>query len=108
MVLFKPTTTRGIFFIRCAEHLLLGAILGGVVELISKYMSKEYGKPLGMLFQSFSLIFVMYMVKYHLSINIGNQWQQMTEGILFVAMYFGLQSTLYSNINYYFSKIIII
>lgn len=108
MKIFSPDTDKGKFFMRAAEHLLLGALLGALVEIISQHMTDEYGRPIGILFQSFSLILVMYLIKFHFSGTIGDQWQQITEGILFVAMYFGLQTTLYANINYYIKKLIVI
>ena len=94
------------FILLCLLNAILGILVGGLIEITSKYADVKYGHMISLIYQiSINIIFLA-VIRYYLFPYLIIQLQSLTPGLFFVAFYFGLQSTLYSNSIILVQKII--
>jgi len=84
-----------------AYFALPAIILGIICEKISSYLQRTFNlSPLvAIVLQLILATLILYIVEIHISSEYGSYWQNITPGLFFVSIYFGSQSSLYTNIN---------
>lgn len=86
-----------VFFLLCIVYTVLGSIVGGSFEILTKKINKKYGYSISLVYQIIiNAIFLSLMRFYILPIFVI-QLQTITYGLLFSATYFGIQFSLYNN-----------
>jgi len=86
-----------IFVLLCLFHVVMGILIGGLIEGASRYIDIKYGNMVSLLFQIILNILTLSILRYYAAPIFIIQLQSITAGLLFVALYFGIQSTLYTN-----------
>jgi len=87
------------FIILIIINTLASIILGAFIEKTSRYIDKKFGSKIAIAFQLTALLFVLYIIQFHVSKFFAYQWQQITPGLFFAAIYFSMQSTLFTNLS---------
>mgnify|MGYP001003832233 CR=1 FL=1 len=87
------------FIVLTIINILSGIILGAFVEKISRYVNKKFGSKIAIIFQLTILLLILYVIQFYMSIFFAHQWQTITPGIFFVAIYFSIQTTLFTNLT---------
>lgn len=88
------------YYYNCLLFGIPGVYLGLIIESFFVYETKKKGKcfVLGIK-QLLVNIFILYIIQVHISDTFASQWQENTPGIFFVAMFFGVQTTMYNNLS---------
>lgn len=88
------------YFKVTALYVLPGIVIGVLCEKITRYLQTKYKlNPLvAIIIQLFIISVVLYLIEFYVSPEYGSNWQSITPGLFFVSVFFGLQSSLYSNI----------
>jgi len=95
------------FGLKCFGFAIPGIILGTLVERVIERLKKEKNfSPVNLLFiQIFLSSVVLYIVQHFVSNRYAEEWQSTTPALLFVSLFFGVQSSLAKNsleaANYY-------
>jgi hypothetical protein len=84
-----------------AFHTLPAIVLGLMCEKTIYYIQHKYKlKPITAIFLQLCLITLLfYVIELQISQSYGSQWQDITPGLFFISIFFGSQSSLYTNIN---------
>ena len=83
-----------------AYHVIPAIILGVICEKLNNYLQIKYKiQPLvAVCLQLIIAIFFLYIIEIYICPSCGVEWQAITPGLFFVSLFFGLQTSLYSNI----------
>lgn len=89
------------YFLECFIYAILGILFGLTVDHLSLTLQKKYQlSPELMLFlQLIWLIGIIAFLELFVSKEFAAAWQDGTEGIFFVGMFFGMQFNFYQNIT---------
>ena len=81
-------------------HVVPAIFFGVICEKISNYLQLKYTIPplVAVCLQLVLAIFFLYMIEIYICPSCGIEWQAITPGLFFVSIFFGLQTSLYSNI----------
>jgi len=82
-------------------HTVSAIIIGVLCEKTCNYIQLRFKmSPLFMLCLQLVLsIFLLYLIEIYICPSCGVEWQAITPGLFFVSIFFGLQTSLYSNIS---------
>lgn len=83
-----------------ALYVFPAIILGVVCEKIIRYIQTTYqlNASIMIIIQLFLATLFLYIVEHYVSPKYGSNWQEITPGLFFVSIFFGLQSSLYTNV----------
>jgi len=94
------------FILLCLLNAILGILIGGLIEITSEHIDVKYGHMLSLIYQISINVVILAIIRYYLFPYLIIQLQSITPGLFFVALYFGLQSFLYTNSMIFIKKII--
>lgn len=86
-----------IFILLCSLHIILGLIIGYIFELFTKKIQASYGENVALFVQLAINVMFLTILRYYVAPLFIIQLQAITPGLLFVAMFFGMQPSLYTN-----------
>lgn len=82
-------------------YIIPAIFLGIICQKIMKHLQTKFNlDPLtSIIIHLLLLTFVLYIVEIHISLQYGTNWQSITPGLFFVSIFFGLQLSLYDNLD---------
>lgn len=83
-----------------ALYVFPAIVVGVLCEKITRHIQINYelSALIMIIIQLFLATLFLYIIEYYLSPKYGSNWQEITPGLFFVSIFFGLQSSLYANV----------